>query len=122
MTDQALVDSMEKELVNQLQTINVIEASVEPGVDSESFMVRQIKASVLSRFSSFLANNADLMPSKETVLAMLDRAIDVAFAAMGRPVIANLIKPLVKAQILAIAGNLYDSVFNPPTAEPRVEV
>jgi hypothetical protein len=59
------------------------------------------------------------MPSKEIVLDALSKAIDLAFTALGRPVIANLLKPIVKQQILNAAGAMYDSIF---AAEPRTEV
>lgn len=120
--DQSLIDSMQAELISRLSSIEVAEHSVEPGVDSGPFMSRQLVSGIISKFAAFLAANADMMPEKKTVLLMLERAIDAAFTAIGRPILASILKPIVKAQILALASDLYDSVFNPPTTEPRIEV
>jgi len=123
MTNKALLESLEAELTTRLASISIAEASSTGEGDYEAFALRQVKASILSRFSAFLANNADFLPPKETVLAMLDKAIDVAFASIGRPFLVNLLKPVVKQQILRLAGELYDSIFDAPTeVVPRIEV
>jgi hypothetical protein len=106
------------DLTFRLETITLAEAATE-SIAASIFSTRQIQASVLSKFARFLADNADLMPSKEIVLDALSKAIDLAFTALGRPVIANLLKPVVKQQILNAAGAMYDNIFS---AEPRTEV
>jgi len=104
------------DLVFRLQSIEVAESATE-SIAAPAFMTRQIQASVLSKFARFLADNADLMPSKEIVLEALSKAIDLAFTAFGRPVIAKLLKPIVKQQILVAASAMYDSIFNSPRTE-----
>lgn len=111
-------DNIVSDLKFRLETITLAEAATE-SISGAIFSRRQIQASVLSKFARFLADNADLMPSKEIVLDALSKAIDLAFTAIGRPVIANLLKPIIKQQILAAAGAIYDSIFS---AEPRTEV
>lgn len=102
-------ESLAQELNAQIATIEFPEAA------NESLLVtgQRIKGNILSVFAKFLANNASLLPSKEIVLKMLEDAIDLAFTAVNRPLIASIIKPAVKAWILEAAGKLYDSILTP---------
>jgi len=106
--------TMQDDLVLALESVSVAECAND---DGGGLMVatEMLQASVLSRFSQFLADNAAMAPSKESVLEMLSKAIDLAFAAANRPFISTLIKPAVKSAILSAAGNLYDSIFFPRT-------
>lgn len=84
---------------------------------NESVLSARIAGGILGRFGDFLGDNADLLPPKETVLAAVEKAVDLAFAAIGRPFIASLIKPIVMQMILRAAGNMYDAVANPTRTE-----
>jgi hypothetical protein len=74
---------------------------------------RVLQASIMTRVAGFLRDHADFAPSRETFLAAVEKAIDLAFTSLGRPFIASLLKPVVKAQVLTAAGALYDSIFTP---------
>lgn len=105
---------LQNELIESLESVSVPECANDDGsgvVTATSVLTGQ----VLARFAAFLAANAGLAPSKEVVLDMLSKAIDAAFIAINRPFIASLLKPIVKAQILTAAGNLYDSIFSAKT-------
>jgi hypothetical protein len=104
-------DFLLESLVDSLSHIEVAEASLMDG--SRQFSVEKIQASILSKFLEFISSNAENLPPKEVVLDLLSKAIDLAFTALNRPIIAGLLKPIVKAQILTIAGNFYDSLFTP---------
>lgn len=103
----------------ELAEASIAEASLADGVTGEMFAIRQLKSGIIAKFAAWLSSNADVVPSKEVVLEMLSRAIDAALIATGRPLIAKLLGPIVKQQILTLAGSLYDSIFapNPPVFE-----
>lgn len=106
-------ESLANELFLQIDAIDFPEAANEP----VRVTAQRIQASILAAFAKFLANNAGLLPPKDSVLKMLDTAIDLSFTALKRPLLASIIKPAVKAWILQAAGNLYDSIFVPPAVE-----
>lgn len=93
------------------------EASSESESRLSQIVLPQIQASILAGFMKFLSANIEFLPEKEVVLDMLSKAIDLAFASIGRPILVNLVKPFVKKQILEIAGNLYDSLLAPPSTQ-----
>jgi hypothetical protein len=74
---------------------------------------RVLQANIMARVAGFLRDHADFAPSRETFLAAVEKAIDLAFTTLNRPFLASLLKPVVKAQVLAAAGALYDSIFTP---------
>lgn len=74
---------------------------------------RVLQANIMARVANFLRDHADFAPSRETFLAAVEKAIDLAFTSLNRPFIAGLLKPIVKAQVLTAAGALYDSIFTP---------
>ncbi len=101
-------------LAGRLESIQIPEplsdAPVDPAFAAVATM--RIQASILGKLAEFLADHAELLPPKEAILAALSTAIDTAFAALGRPFIAGLIKPLVKQSILNAASAMYDSLLN----------
>lgn len=115
-TDNSLQLQLSSAIEVELQTIP--EAAV---LSDESRLlytvVPQIQASILAGFMKFLSANIEFLPEKEVVLDMLSKAIDLAFASIGRPILVNLVKPFVKKQILEIASNLYDSLLSPPSTQ-----
>jgi len=74
---------------------------------------REIQFKILSRVMDFLAANAGSLPTKEVLLASLSKAIDAVFVAVNKPLISAILKPLIKAQILTIVGNMYDRIVTP---------
>jgi len=76
-------------------------------------LAQEIQFKILSRVMDFLAANAGLLPSKEVLLASLSKAIDAAFTAANKPLISAILKPIIKAQILTIVGNMYDRIVTP---------
>lgn len=115
-------DEQIQALAIRLQEIEIAEPVLIDGSNGIAALAaaeRQIAGSILARFSQFLADNAASLPSKAAVLDMLSKAIDLAFSALNRPLIASLLKPLVKQAILQAAGNLYDSILN---TTPTIEV
>lgn len=84
--------------------------------------IGRLHAGILGKFADFLGDHLDVLPPKNAVLSAFGSAIDIAFTAMGRPVISGLLKPMVKQSILEAAGRLYDSIVDGLTAEPRTEV
>lgn len=91
----------------------------EASIDAVAAAAR-MKAGILAKFAEFLGDNLDLLPPKETVLNALDQAVDMAFTALGRPVIARLLKPAVKSVIREAASRMYDSIVD--GLDPRTEV
>ena len=111
-------DVLLESLYSHMESIGSIELAVtERHGASMVSATRFLQASVLTKFAAFLAENAEFLPSKETVLGLLSKAIDLAFDTLNRPVIANLLKPLVKQQILVAAGAMYDSIFTSTRTE-----
>lgn len=111
MSDNVLLD----DLVSTLSTLEIAEESL---IDSSlSFSIEKLQAGILSKFLQFVSQNAEFLPEKEVVLDMLSKAIDLAFTALNKPIIANILKPFVKKQILDIASKLYDSLLSPPSTQ-----
>lgn len=83
------------------------------GVSAQADLVAaaSIQAGILARFLEMIQENAAYLPSKEVVLAALEKAIDAALVASGRPILAGLLGPALKRQILGIAGDLYDRLL-----------
>lgn len=102
----------QQSLTYSLASIEIAEPA-QDGVSDLTVQIQQIKSSIVAKFMEFMAAHADLAPSKEVVLDMLSKAIDTAFTALNKPFIASILKPIVKAQILVLAGQLYDSIFTP---------
>ena len=67
---------------------------------ADDALATSIRASILARFLDFIRDNADHLPSKDVVLAALEKAIDAALIASGRPILAGLRGPALKRQIL----------------------
>lgn len=108
-------DATEQSLVELLGSIELSQPATDGG--ESAFAVEELQFRVIEKLMTFLAANASILPSKETLLAALSRAIDAAFLAINKPLIASLLKPIVKARLLEMAGSLYDSILN-----PRIEV
>ena len=78
---------------------------------ADDALAASIQAGILARFLEMIQANAAYLPSKEVVLAALEKAIDAALVASGRPILAGLLGPALKRQILGIAGDLYDRLL-----------
>lgn len=103
MVDGNLQQSMEVRLLGVIEDYD----SASDG-RSEMIDLRALKRQILGEFMDLLL---DLAPPKEDALAALSAAIDVVFSAIGRPVLASILKPAVKSALLAAADKLYDAVF-----------
>lgn len=98
--------------------------------DGPTLEFQKLAASeILAKVAGFLGEFAEFLPTKETVLAATEKAIELAFAQSPRPFLTNLIKPATKVLILDAVGSLYDSIASigdeptpDPTPEPRTEV
>ena len=103
-------------LASQFSSVDMPQqASSDAGLSAfgESLVGQTFIADILAKAIAALPGLVAQFVSKEQVLAIIDQAIDVAFA--GRPFVKNAIKPIV----LTIVGNVYDAIFsaNPPTTE-----
>ena len=110
MTDEHLV----QDLTARLSTIEDPEVSYGSygySAQADEALATSVRASILARFLDFIRDNADHLPSKDVVLAALEKAIDAALIASGRPILAGLLGPALKRQILGIAGDLYDRLL-----------
>lgn len=76
-------------------------------------LAQEVQFKILSRVLDFLAANSGSLPTKEVLLASLSKAIDAVFVSVNKPLISAILKPLIKAQILTIVGNLYDRIVPP---------
>ena len=70
-----------------------------------------IQAGILARFLEMIQANAAYLPSKEVVLAALEKAIDALLLASGRPILVGFLGPALKRKILDEAGRLYDMLL-----------
>lgn len=112
MTGNNDLNSVVADLQYRFDSIQMAEPS---DADEATMMLstRVLQANIMSRVASFLRDHADFAPSRETFLAAVEKAIDLAFTSLNRPFLASLLKPVVKAQVLTAAGALYDSIFTP---------
>jgi len=76
-------------------------------------LTAEIQFRILARVLEFLSANSAMLPSKQVLLDSLSKAIDAAFTALNKPLISALLKPAVKAQLLAIVGDFYDKIVKP---------
>ena len=83
-------------------------------VDS-SAVVARMAGNILSVVAQFLKDNAEFLPSKQTVVRAANKAIDAALDQIGRPWLAALIGPIVKAKISLAIEALYDAIVPPIT-------
>lgn len=120
--DQLTQDGVAVRLHSRFAEIEFPEAATE-GDDAVEFQ-KLAASEILSKVASFLGEFSEFLPSRETFLAAVEKAIDLAFAASPRPFLTNLLKPAAKVFILDAAGSLYDSIANIGTEspEPRTEV
>jgi len=81
-----------------------------------AMLTAEIQFRILARVLEFLSANASMLPSKQVLLDSLSKAIDAAFTALNKPLISALLKPAVKAQLLAIVGDFYDKIVKPQPA------
>lgn len=115
------MDNLVQELAIEFQSIEIAEPQYLEGFATVAgeLVERKITASILAKFAAFLADNADSLPTKDAVLDILSKAIDLAFTALNKPFITSILKPRVKAAILRAAGNLYVSIVS---TTPAIEV
>jgi hypothetical protein len=100
-------------LVSPMMATDATVATAMTSAAVAEMLGREIQFKILSRVMDFLAANAGSLPTKEVLLASLSKAIDAAFTAANKPLISAILKPIIKAQILTIVGNLYDRIFPP---------
>ena len=83
------------------------------GVSAQADLVAaaSIQAGILARFLEMIQANAAYLPSKEVVLAALEKAIDALLLASGRPILVGLLGPALKRKILDEASRLYDMLL-----------
>lgn len=120
-----LTETQASELLqSQFESLQFAEASFVDGTAGLAQLERAASSQVLAKVAEFLGEFSEFLPSKETFLAAVSKAIDLAFAASPRPFLTNLIKPAVKVLILDAAGAMYDSLAKIGTEqpEPRTEV
>jgi len=108
------LDERIQELARHLRTIEIADPALfSLSSDARNVVYVNLVGNILARFAQFLAEHAESLPSKAYCLDLLAKAIDLAFDKLNRPIIANLLKPIVKQTILDAAGRLYDSIVNP---------
>ena len=83
-------------------------------VDAPAVIAR-FSGNILAVIAEFLAENAEFLPSKETVISAANKAIDAALDQIGRPWLAALIGPAVKGTISRAVEALYDAIVPPVT-------
>lgn len=116
----------ESGLTHRLELINMAsplmrsegfpEASEMTSAAVSEMLTQEIQFRILARVLEFLSANAAMLPSKQVLLDALSKAIDAAFTALNKPLISALLKPAVKAQLLAIVGDFYDRIVTPKPA------
>lgn len=119
-------DQTTDRLTGKLLGIDFPEPAFADGVMTADFAkaaTAKIKGDILARVAEFLGEFTEFLPSKEVFLAAVEKSIDLAFKAAGRPLIARLLQPAVTQLILASAGQLYDAIATMgDDPEPRTEV
>ena len=78
-------------------------------------VIARLSGNILAVIAKFLADNAEFLPSKETVIKAANKAIDAALDQIGRPWLAALIGPAVKGTISRAVDALYDAIVPPVT-------
>jgi hypothetical protein len=119
-------ETCESGLTHRLESIHLlspvltsemgVQAAVVGGMTSAAvseMLAQEVQFKILSRVLDFLAANSGSLPTKEVLLASLSKAIDAVFVSVNKPLISAILKPLIKAQILTIVGNLYDRIVPP---------
>jgi hypothetical protein len=121
MSEILSVDDVTEQLTDRISEINVPEPAVAGslGQTAAAMVASQVTGSILSVIAKFLADNADLLPPKEAVIAAADKAIDAALAKIDRPLLTSLISRTVKNAIAKAIDSIYDAILNPepPTTE-----
>lgn len=123
MSENLSVDDVTEQLADQIAMISVPEPAISSGSIGQAaaaMVASQVTGSILSVIARFLADNADLLPPKEAVIAAADKAIDAALAKIGRPILTSLISRSVKAAIAKAVDSIYDAILNPEP--PATEV
>jgi len=98
---------------SQATASDVAAASAMTSDSVSAMLTAEIQFRILARVLEFLSANSAMLPSKQVLLDSLSKAIDAAFIAVNKPLISALLKPVVKAQILAIVGDFYDRIVKP---------
>jgi len=75
-----------------------------------SAVVARVSGNILAVVAEFFAVNAEFMPAKQAVIRAASKAIDAALDQIGRPWLAALIEPAVKAKISLAIEALYDAI------------
>jgi len=118
-------ETCESGLQHRLESVHLVspmmatDSTIATAMASESIaavITQEIQFRILARVLEFLSANASMLPSKQVLLDSLSKAIDSAFTALNKPLISALLKPVVKAQILAIVGDFYDKIVTPQPA------
>ena len=105
MTEDAIISDLTYRLATISDPPQAFGADY-PGLNDA--IAQSVASSVLAKFLEFLRDNAGFLPPKETVLSALEKAIDAALIASGRPLLAGLLGPALKRLILEKAGEYYD--------------
>jgi len=92
----------------------ITEENAEAMVNAPAVVAR-LSGSILLVIAGFLRDNAEFLPSKKTVIAAANKAIDAALDQIGRPWLAALIGPAVKGTISRAVEALYDAIVPPTT-------
>ena len=96
----------------------------DPAIDDEEMpeamvnapvVIARLSGSILAVIAKFLGDNAEFLPSKDTVIAAANKAIDAALDQIGRPWLSALIGPAVKKLIINGVDALYDVILPPVT-------
>lgn len=122
-------ETCESGLTHRLELISMSSPVMQSSVSDQSanltmlssdavsaMLTAEIQFRILARVLEFLSANAAMLPSKQVLLDALSKAIDAAFTALNKPLISALLKPAVKAQLLAIVGDFYDRIVTPKPA------
>ena len=103
-----------EELTRRLATLEdppVMYGSVGVSAQADLVSAASIQAGILARFLDLIRANAAYLPSKDVVLAALEKAIDALLLASGRPILVGLLGPALKRKILDEASRLYDMLL-----------
>lgn len=108
-------------LTERLDSIELPEAAMDGGPSNDGYALAQIQTSIIARFGEWIGDYTDLLPPKDVVLELLEKAIDAAMVALKakHPVLVRVFGPAAKVAIIRAASALYDSILNP---QPEVQV
>ena len=108
-------------LTQRLSDIELPEAAMDGGPSNDRYAIAMLNTSILSKIGEWIGDYNDLLPAKEVVMELAEKAIDAAMILLKErnPVLVRIFGPALKTSLLRAVSALYDSILNP---DPSIEV